>query len=55
MNGLLQVNSYSGSLQIKKSGSFSRRTTMVSLRWKTTVIGWLQMENVSGERLAAGE
>ena len=33
VSGLLQVNNYSGWLQINKSCGFSRRTTVVSLRW----------------------
>ena len=46
LSGLLQVNNYSSWLQIKKSGGFSRRTTMVSFRRRTTVM----LLAIDGER-----
>ena len=38
VSGLLQVNNYSGWLQMKNGGDFPRRTTVVNFKWKTTVI-----------------
>ena len=63
LSRLQQVNNHSGGLQMKNGGGFPRRTTVVGLKWRTTSIrlytennsGWPQMENVSGERFAAGE
>ena len=62
----VQVENYSGWLQPKNGGGLPRRTAEVSFGdgevenisirlWSEKSNGWLQMENVIGERFAAGE
>ena len=45
---MLQVNNYSGLLQMKNGGGFPRKTTVVSLRWRTTALGYRRRTTVVG-------
>ena len=42
----LQVENYSGWLPMKNGVVFSRRTTVVSFRWRTTALGYIRRTTV---------
>ena len=46
ISGLLQVNNYSGRLQMENGGGFPRRLSVVNFRWRTTALGYRRRTTV---------